>query len=304
MKWNVDHLPAFVAVADHGGISAAARQLGAPKSTVSRAVARLEEDVGLQLFVRGAKSLRLTHDGSQFYQHAIRILELVEAASAELAGLNESPRGRLTVTLPMAFGREIVGPYLTGFRAAHPDIRLDIRIGSGTPDLLRDAIDLAVVVGTVADSDLVQQKLIETPLVWIASPEVAATLPPDPDPAMLASLVGIVESRYAEAPLIINDMADCTSQHVMLDMARLTQVNDPILVRDMVRAGGGLSFAPDIYCRTNLADGSLVQLYPKIGIEHPSSLLLRYSGRRLLPKKTRVFIDFLQNICTSQRRGA
>ena len=304
MKWNVDHLPAFVAVADNGGISAAARQLGAPKSTVSRAVARLEEDVGLQLFVRGAKSLRLTHDGSQFYQHAIRILEQVEAASAELAGLSESPRGRLTVTLPMAFGREIVGPHLAGFRAAHPDIRLDIRIGSGTPDLLRDAIDLAVVVGTVADSDLVQQKLIETPLVWIASPEVAATLPPDPDPAMLASLVGIVESRYAEAPLIINDRADGTSLHVMLDTARLTQVNDPILVRDMVRAGGGLSFAPDIYCRANLAEGSLVQLYPKIRIGHPSSLLLLYPGRRLLPKKTRVFIDFLQDICTSQRRGA
>ena len=73
MNWNVDHLPAFVAVADHGGISAAARHLAAPKSTVSRAVARLEEDVGLRLFVRGAKSLRLTHDGNQFYQHAIRI---------------------------------------------------------------------------------------------------------------------------------------------------------------------------------------------------------------------------------------
>lgn len=304
MKWNVDHLPAFVAVADNGGVSAAARQLGAPKSTVSRAVARLEEDVGLQLFVRGAKSLRLTHDGSQFYQHAIRILEQVEAASAELAGLSESPRGRLTVTLPMAFGREIVGPHLAGFRATHPDIRLDIRIGSGTPDLLRDAIDLAVVVGTVADSDLVQQKLIETPLVWIASPEVAATLPPDPDPAMLASLVGFVESRYAEAPLIINDRADGTSLHVMLDTARLTQVNDPILVRDMVRAGGGLSFAPDIYCCANLAEGSLVQLYPKIRIGHPSSLLLLYPGRRLLPKKTRVFIDFLQDICTSRRRGA
>ena len=122
MNWNVDHLPAFVAVADHGGISAAARHLAAPKSTVSRAVARLEEDVGLQLFVRGSKSLRLTHDGSQFYQHAIRILEQVDAASAELAGLSESPRGRLTVALPMAFGREIVGPHLTSFRAANPEI--------------------------------------------------------------------------------------------------------------------------------------------------------------------------------------
>ena len=303
MNWNVDHLPAFVAVADHGGISAAARQLGAPKSTVSRAIARLEEDVGLQLFVRGAKSLRLTHDGSQFYQHAIRILEQVEAASAELAGLSEAPRGRLTVALPMAFGREIVGPQLTSFRAAHPEIRLDLRIGSGTPDLLRDAIDLAVIVGAVADSDLVQQKLIETPLIWIASPEVAATLPPEPDPDLLASRMGIVESRYAEAPLTIHDKSSSLSQQVMLDMSKLAQVNDPLIVRDMIRSGGGLSFAPDLYCRAGLADGSLVRLYPEVRIKHPSSLSLLYPGRRLLPKKTRVFIDFLHQICGNQRRS-
>lgn len=307
MNWNVDHLPAFVAVADHGGISAAARQLGAPKSTVSRAVARLEEDVGLQLFVRGAKSLRLTHDGSQFYQHAIRILEQVEAASAELAGLSESPRGRLTVALPMAFGREIVGPHLTSFRAAHPDIRLDLRIGSGTPDLLRDAIDLAVVVGAVADSDLVQQKLIETPLIWIASPQLATTLPAAPDlesdPDRLSSLIGIIEARYADSPLVIEPAGSGSTHDVTLDSAQLTQVNDPILVRDMVRAGGGLSFAPDIYCRDSLADGSLVQLYPRLRIDRPSSLLLLYPGRRLLPKKTRVFIDFLREICTSRRRA-
>jgi len=304
MNWNVDHLPAFVAVADQGGISAAARQLNTPKSSVSRAIARLEEDVGLQLFVRGARSLRLTHDGSQFYQHAIRILEQVEAASAELAGLSELPRGRLTAALPMAFGREIVGPHLAGFRAANPEIRLDLRIGSGQPDLLRDSVDVAVVVGAVADSDLVQQKLIETPLIWIASPQTAATLPPDPDADLLASLVGIAESRYAEVPLGIQDRRSGPLRQVMLDQTRMTQVNDPILVREMVRAGGGLSFAPDLYCRSGIADGSLVQMYPQMRIDQQSSLLLLYPARRLLPKKTRAFIDFLQDICARHRQAS
>ena len=133
MNWNIDHLPIFVAVAEVGGISAAARRLGEPKSTISRAIARLEEDIGLQFFVRGPRSLRLTHDGSQFYHHAVRILEQVEAANAELAGLSETPRGMLTVALPMAFAREIVGPHLARFQAEYPDIRLDLRIGSGQP---------------------------------------------------------------------------------------------------------------------------------------------------------------------------
>ena len=79
----------------------------------------------------------------------------------------------------------------------------------------------------------------------------------------------------------------------MLDMSKLAQVNDPLIVRDMIRSGGGLSFAPDLYCRAGLADGSLVQLYPEVRIKQESSLSLLYPGRRLLPKKTRVFIDFL-----------
>ena len=91
INWNVDHLPAFVSVKEAGSISVAARKLGEPKSTISRAISRLEDNIGLQLFVRGPRSLRLTHDGSQFYQHAVRILEQVEAASAELAGLSETP---------------------------------------------------------------------------------------------------------------------------------------------------------------------------------------------------------------------
>ncbi|MEL0198339.1 MAG: LysR family transcriptional regulator, partial [Rhodobiaceae bacterium] len=233
MNWNVDHLPAFVAVAEVGGISAAARRLGEPKSTISRAIARLEEDIGLQLFVRGPRSLRLTHDGSQFYQHAVRILEQVEAASAELAGLSETPRGTLTVALPMAFAREIVGPHLARFQAEYPDIRLDLRIGSGQPDLIRDAIDMAVIVGSATDSDLIQQRLINTPLIWIAAPEVAAALPESPGPDELASLIGAVETRYGETPVTVVDKNGAV-RDIALQGEQVMQVNDPILLREFV----------------------------------------------------------------------
>ena len=260
MKWNVDHLPAFIAVAEQGGISAAARLLAEPKSTVSRAVTRLEEDVGLQLFVRGA----------------------------------------LTVALPMAFGREIVGPHLAGFQASFPDVRLDLRIGSGQPDLIRDAIDIAVVVGLVADSDLIRQQLIDTPLIWIAAPDVAANLPEDPLPEELAPLIRVAETRYAGTSLSVSDDTRGIG-HITLDSKQMMKVNDPIMLREIVRSGGGLSFAPDIYCRAAIADGTLVQLYPHIHIREESSLSLLYPGRRLVPKKTQAFMDFLRSICARQR---
>ena len=300
MKWNVDHLPAFVAVAEVGGISAAARRLGEPKSTISRAISRLEDDIGLQLFVRGPRSLRLTHDGGQFYQHAIRILEQVEAASAELAGLSETPRGTLTVALPMAFGREIVGPHLAGFQTDFPDVRLDLRIGSGQPDLIRDSIDMAVIVGSATDSDLIQQRLIDTPLIWIAAPEIASALPENPTPDELASLIGAVETRYGAAPVSVVDGAGA-ARDIALRRERMMQVNDPILLREFVRANGGLSFAPDLYCRAAIREGSLVRVYPHLQIRQESSLSLLFPGRRLLPKKAQVFMSFLRDICAGMR---
>ena len=300
MKWNVDHLPAFVAVAEVGGISAAARRLGEPKSTISRAISRLEDDIGLQLFVRGPRSLRLTHDGGQFYQHAIRILEQVEAASAELAGLSETPRGTLTVALPMAFGREIVGPHLAGFQTDFPDVRLDLRIGSGQPDLIRDSIDMAVIVGSATDSDLIQQRLIDTPLIWIAAPAIASALPENPTQDELASLIGAVETRYGAAPVSVVDGAGA-ARDIALRRERMMQVNDPILLREFVRANGGLSFAPDLYCRAAIREGSLVRVYPHLQIRQESSLSLLFPGRRLLPKKAQVFMSFLRDICAGMR---
>lgn len=299
MKWNIDDLPAFVAVADLGGISAAARHLGTPKSSISRVITRLEDDVGLQLFLRDNRALRLTADGTQFYRHARRILDQVETATAELAGLHETPRGELTVALPMAFSREIVAPHLGGFRELYPDIRLDVRIGSGQPDLLRDQIDLAVIVGAAPNSDLMQQRLINTPLIWIASPETAAGLPASFESKGTGEMITVAETRYVGNVIeIVTPSGEQAG--VGLDLSRLVQVNDPLIVRDMVASGCGLSFAPRIYCETGLADGTLVQMYPDCQIRRESSLSLLFPGHRLLPLKARVFIDFLKEICGHQ----
>ena len=297
MKWNVDHLPAFVAVATHSGISEAARKMDQPKSSVSRIINRLEEDVGLQLFLRGPREFTLTADGTLFYKHAIRILEQVDAASAELAGLGDAPRGKLTVALPMAFSREIVSPHLTGFLADYPELRLDIRISSFMPDLARDQIDMAVVVGSLPDSDFVQQALVAAPLIWIASPKVAASLPAELDPLILARQVRVTETRYAQNALPVRSVGG-ESVTARLDVDSMLQVNDPLIVRDMVASGFGVGFAPHIYCRNAIADGTLVQLAPQLQIKHESRLSLLHAGRRRMPPKTRAFITFLQACCS------
>ena len=83
-----------------------------------------------------------------------------------------------------------------------------------------------------------------------------------------------------------------------LDLETMLQVNDPLIVRDMVASGYGIGFAPHIYCRNAIAEGTLVQLAPQLQIKHESRLSLLHAGRRRMPPKTRAFITFLQACCS------
>ena len=173
----------------------------------------------------------------------------------------------------MAFSREGCRPFLPRFLAEYPDLHLDLTVSSFMPDLARDQIDMAVVVGSLPDSDFVQQALVATPLIWIASPEVAANLPPRPDPYLLASQIRVTETRYAQNALPVRS-AGGERLTARLDVDSMLQVNDPLIVRDIVASGYGVGFAPHIYCRNAIADGTLVQLAPQLQIEHESRLSL------------------------------
>ena len=157
------------------------------------------------------------------------------------------------------------------------------------------------MVGTAPDSDLIQQRLIDAPLVWIADRRTAGSLPETFDPDHIGAFIQAVESRYAEGPLPVAD-ADAVQTQIDLDTTRMMQINDPLIVRDLVIANGGLSFAPLLYCNAALSSGALVRMYPDTRILRESSLSLLYPGHRLLPMKARVFIDFLKDIC-SRRQG-
>ena len=157
-----------------------------------------------------------------------------------------------------------------------------------------------MIVGTAPDSDLIQQRLIDAPLVWIADKNTASLLPATFDPERIAEFIQAVETRYAAAPIPVA-AAESVQTQIGLDTTRMMQINDPLIVRDLVIAGGGLSFAPLLYCQTAINAGTLVRMYPETRILRESSLSLLYPGHRLLPMKARVFIDFLKDIC-SQRQ--
>lgn len=294
MKWTIDDVPVFVAVVEQNGFTAAARALDMPKSTVSKAVSRLEEALGLRLLDRNSRNLRITSEGETFYRQALLIMEQVRGADAAMAGLNAEPSGRLVAALPPAFCQEMVSPSLADFRRRYPNVELELIVATHGVDILRDQIDIAVVVGPQNDSELISKTLFSGRLVWVASPDYLRDNPLGDTPDELLGHIQLCEKRYGlqRMPVHVHD----TAMHI--DLVRgISHINDPLSVRRAVLNGAGVSLMPELYCRQQLREGSLVEVCEHISCDRAASILsVVYPSRRLMSPKTRVFLEFLDQV--------
>lgn len=295
MKWKIDDVPVFRAVVESAGISAAAEALGMPKSTVSTAISRLEQDLGIRLLDRNTRRMRLTGEGETFYRHCLLIMEQVDEADALMAGLTAMPAGRLTVALPGAFSQEILAPRLHEFRRRYPRVELDLIVTGHPVDVLRDQLDLAIVVGAQTDSELTQKTLLAGRLVWIASPDYLADTELGEGVDDLLAHIAICETRYALPRMPVR----VSGEPAALSLASgVMRANDPVTVREAVLRGAGISFLPDRYCTQHLRRGELVEVFPNIQFEMSAATLSAvFPSRRLMSARLRVFLEFLEEVC-------
>lgn len=173
--WLMDRLSAlgaFVQAAETGSFVAAGRQLGVSASAVGKAVARLEERLGVRLFHRSTRSMTLTAEGSLFLERCRRILGEVEAAEQELSEAAGSPRGMLRVSLPIAEG--LLLPTIAAFMRAFPEIRMEIDFSDRLVDVVEEGFDAVVRTGDVDDSRLMSRKLGHFPHRLVAAPAYLA----------------------------------------------------------------------------------------------------------------------------------
>jgi DNA-binding transcriptional LysR family regulator len=169
---NLAWLNAFVHAADLRSFTAAGRQLGVSSSAIGKAVARLEQKVGVRLFHRSTRTITLTPEGSVFLERCRRILVEIEAAEAELAQTHGAPRGKLRVSLPLNSG--MMMPALTAFIRAYPEVQLDLDFSDRLVDVIDEGFDAVVRAGDVTDSRLMSRVLGEFKLRLVASPDYLA----------------------------------------------------------------------------------------------------------------------------------
>jgi len=175
----------FVAVADAGSLSAAARKLGEPLANVSRLLSQLEDEVGSTLIERTTRRMALTDAGQDYLKACRQVMETLEAAENRIAGQSEELSGEIAVTAPVSFGRLHVLPILAEFLSAYPRIDTRLLLIDRNVDLVEEGIDLAVRIGELADSGLLAMRAGTLRLVTCAAPAFLARTGTPSSPADL-----------------------------------------------------------------------------------------------------------------------
>lgn len=194
---RLEQIEAFIAVVDESGFSAAAERLGIAKSMVSRRVGELERRLGVQLLQRTTRRQSLTHAGREFYPRARQVVADLDEAEDLVGDVHGQLSGRIRLALPLVFGVSQLAEPISRFMREHPEIELDIDLSDRMVDMIADAVDLAIRIGNLEDSNLIARKLAQVHFAVCASPSFLAAHGAPAHPSDLADREVLVYSNVA-----------------------------------------------------------------------------------------------------------
>jgi DNA-binding transcriptional LysR family regulator len=293
---------AFVRSVDLGSFSKAAAEEGVKVSTVSRYVTALEADLGAALLNRSTRNLHLTEAGTTFYQHAVQILAGVEEARLATTSLNQRPRGVLRINIPAAFGRRHVMPHLRDFLAAYPDIGVDATLTDATVNLIETGTDVAIRIGTLADSTPVARRLAPHRRAVVASPDYLARQPDLEAPVDLRHHECLVFALQPTDAWYFQPREASGTDPLEITVSGRLRANDSEALLDAAVGGLGVALLPTWLIGEDVRAGRLVALLPAwealIAPGPERAIWAVYPPKKVVAPKVRAFLTFL-----SQRFG-
>lgn len=297
---DLNDLFLFAQVVQNGSFSAASRATGVPKSRLSRRIAQLEKDLGVQLLRRTTRQVRVTPLGEAFYERCRAMLAEAQAAHEIIEQSRAEPGGTLRISCPVAVAQRMLAPYIGRFMQANPGIRLEVDATNRRVDVIGEGYDLALRVRDVIDdSSLAVRTFGESPLMMVASPRLLDSIGRPRTPEALAGVPGLAQKPH-------------DGKHVwqlcLNDEPAIQIPYDPRLISDefglLVEAaidGVGVAMLPRMYCREALEQGQLELLLPQwrmpVGTLHAV-----FPSRKGMPPALRRFLDFLADILPETAR--
>jgi len=280
----------FVRVVQLGGFSAAARQSRMTPSAVSKLVARLEKRLGARLVNRSTRQLKLTAEGCNYFERALRILADLEDAERG-ASRSAEPSGRIRVSANVPFGNHFLLPLVPEFLARHPAVTLDITLTDEVIDLLEQRTDVAIRAGPMKSSQLSARKLGETRMAIVGSPDYLSRrgTPKSPDELAKHNLLGFSYARAIEGwPLIVRGV------QTVVPVSGNVQISDGEALRKLALGGLGLARLAAFQVRDDLAAGRLASVLERFNPGDRESVHAVFVGQGgPVPARVRALLDFL-----------
>lgn len=281
----------FARVADAGSFTRAAEQAGVPKSTLSRRITALEDRLGERLLLRTTRKLALTELGRALLDHARQVAAEVDAVAALAAHRQARPRGRLRVSMPSDFANVMLVDLLAAFAALHPQVSLDIDLSPRRVDLIGENFDLALRMGDLPDdASLAARCLGAFPSSLYAARAYLAERgePRSPEDLAHHDLLRLLARSGEALPWVLTRGEH---RHEERTAAKLT-ANSPELLIRLAQAGAGIAAVPDHYAAPHVRSGQLQRVLEDWSLPRATAWAV-FPGRRLMPAKTRAFIDML-----------
>ncbi|CAG2129491.1 LysR substrate-binding domain-containing protein [Cupriavidus plantarum] len=291
---DLNDLYLFAQVVQHGSFSGASRATGVPKSRLSRRIAQLEKDLGVQLLRRTTRQVRVTPLGEAFFERCRAMLAEAEAAREIVAMAREQPCGRLHVTCPVVIAQVILAPAIGGFMKANPGITLEIEATNRRVDVIGENIDLALRVRDVLeDSSLAVRTFGKSQLMLVASPALLDSIGRPRTPQALEGMPGVGQKPHEGKHEWALFGKGGQSVHVAYEPRLIS--DEFALLREACLAGMGVAMLPRMYCRDEIARGDLEVLLPEwdlpMGVLHAV-----FPSRKGVTHALRLFLDFLGEI--------
>lgn len=292
MNLEANDLLLFARVADAGSFTQGAVRAGLPKSTVSRRIAALEGMLGERLFLRSTRKLTLTEFGERLLDHAHRLTDEVDAAAALAEHRQAAPSGRLRVSMPADFAAIVLPAMLAAFTARYPEVGLELDLSPRRVDILGEGFDLAIRMGALSDdATLVARKLCEMHACLYAAPGYLAVrgTPTQPDALAGHACLRILGRDGHPLPWVLQRAGEHWGG---LPPATL-KANSLGLLVNLALEGAGIAALADRFASPHQRAGRLVRVLPDWHLP-PATAWAVLPGRRLMPAKTRAFLEMLQ----------
>jgi len=284
---ELSELAVFVKVVQSGSFTRAADSLGTQKASLSRVVTRLEKRLGVRLLERTTRSLSLTEVGRELFERAVGILGAVDEVERMAQRVQGEPRGVLKVTCGVEFGMLAVSRWISGYLARHPHVSVEADFTGRVVDIVHEGYDVAVRLGTLADSSLAARRLGELRYGLFASPGYLKRRGAPQSPAALGEHDLIVFSAGAHRQ---GWRLSRGTEEVRVDCNARLRVNNSFAVRDAAGQGLGIAQLPLVIAVPMWQEGSLVPVLADWA-PPPVPVHAVFASARYLTPKVRAFID-------------